>query len=281
VPCGVTRANSRLLVLPCHGAAKIGKKFLYYAESHIARHGDAEADGAGARGTLTWGKPSPGQECPCRHSAHLGDGKVEASIIVARQNAARERISRARPEAFPAGVEVAVVLMQGTSQPIRHRALDGVLPQDVGKPLSIASRPLLPLGGFVVRLIDSGRKPDLREANGVHHGLEIKAVTFMLGHRPKFLRLLRAGHVEEVKEGVNHAGARLLWVGIRLLLRHKQRSPQGQQDHENARKSHRQKMVTRLRLAANLSGRRSAGEPSRMPVFLESAICRWYEAEKC
>jgi len=76
------------------------------------------------------------------------------------------------PEPLPAGVEVAVVLMQGSPQPVRYCSLDGVLPQDVGKPPAIARGPLPPFHGFVIRLIDSGGEPDFRETKGIHHVLK-------------------------------------------------------------------------------------------------------------
>ena len=51
-------------MLLCQGAAKIGEEFLQDAEGGIAAHGDAEADGAGAGGTLTWGSQTRARNAP-------------------------------------------------------------------------------------------------------------------------------------------------------------------------------------------------------------------------
>jgi len=101
-----------LVALLSEGSEKIGEKFLHDAKTDIAAHGDTKADGGVAGGMLAWRKPGPRQECSRRYPADLGDGKLACSIVMARQDAAAQGITRARPETLLPGIEVAIVLVK-------------------------------------------------------------------------------------------------------------------------------------------------------------------------
>src|SRR3954452_739594 len=70
---GAYETSSFLMLLPGEGPDHVGEKFLHDTHGDIGAHGDAKTHGAIPGGCLTLWKPSPGQECSCRHAAHLGE----------------------------------------------------------------------------------------------------------------------------------------------------------------------------------------------------------------
>lgn len=109
------RLMALLVALPHKGSDEIGEKFLHDTHTDIAAHGDAEADGGVARGMLAWRKPGPCQERSRRNPTDLGDGKLACSIVMARQDAAAQGITCARPKTLFAGAEVTIVLVKCTA----------------------------------------------------------------------------------------------------------------------------------------------------------------------
>lgn len=141
-------------------------------------------------------------------------------LIIPGRQAAGQRVSSARPEAFPAGIEVTIVFMQRTGEPESDRALDGVLAHDVDITFAIARHPLPPLRRLVSPLVNARGEPAFDIAKWIGHCFQIKLSSFFLGQRQKVAGLLCPGHVEVVKDitkaSGNHARAPLFerWAGI-------------------------------------------------------------------
>src|SRR5579884_2262420 len=110
---------------------------------------------------------------------------MPVSTVITGYKAARQRISSARPEAFPAGIEVTVVFMQGTGEPESDRALDGVLAHDVDVTFAIAGHPLLPLRRLVSPLVNTRGEPAFDISKWIGHSFQVKLGSLFLGQRPK------------------------------------------------------------------------------------------------
>jgi len=152
---------------------------------------------------------------------------VAASVVVPRENPALQGIFRARPKAAFAGIEIAVVFVEQAAQPERHRALNGILTQDVRVSLTVCGRSLSPLFGLVVPLIDTCGKSHLDVSERIDHRLQIDLRSLPRCEGLELVRLLRSGHIQVVKEVVHGAfacGGSLLENARTLILRSHERA---------------------------------------------------------
>src|SRR5690349_12915612 len=168
------------LPLVANSSSQVGKKLLHNSESDIAAHRDTETDGRGPRRALARRQPRSREKRASRHSAQLRKRDVAASIVVPREDPALQRIARARPKPAFAGVEIAIVFVEQAAQPERHRALNRILPQDVRVSLPVGRRPLSPLLGVVVPLIDPGGQSRLDKPERIDHRLQVDLRSLLL-----------------------------------------------------------------------------------------------------
>src|SRR5215469_1378437 len=180
------------------GPGDVRQEFLDAAEGDVRPPRNGEALRSIGGGGLAWRAPGPGQECSRSGSAYLREGKAAGTVVAPGENAALDGIPWARPECVLAGIEVAVVFVQGAAQAPGDGALNRVLPEDISVSLAVTGCALLPFLRLVFCLVDASRGGDPYEAERVHQAAEIKVAALGECERMELARRF-AGHVEEIE----------------------------------------------------------------------------------
>src|SRR5215472_2659134 len=128
---------------------------------------------------------------------------MPASIIVAGQYPAGDRISHARPKTFFARIKISVVFVKQAAETECNCSLNRILTENVGKPLAVSRGSLLPLCRLILPLVESRRKSGLQVPQRVDHCLHVNLRSLALSQRLELAGLLGPGHIQIVEEVVN------------------------------------------------------------------------------
>jgi hypothetical protein len=107
-----------------------------------------------------------------------------------------------------ARVEVSIVFMQDAAQTKGDSALNQVLSQNIRESLAVTRCSLLPLGGFVLPLVDSAAEPQPSQSSMGSPSFCNRGGFSLAMLRPEFTDRLRARHVEVAEQMINAFGER-------------------------------------------------------------------------
>ena len=175
---------------------QVRQKFLHYSEADAPAHANSESDCRICSGTIAWRLPETRKTSGARKPEQQRRRRIAPAIVMASHYAARQSVSRARPEPFLPGTQVPVIFMQQTLEAEGDCFPDRILPRKIGKPFSVTGCALFPISGCVGPLVDACGQSCIGDPKGICQDFCELPIPLFLSTRLELKRLTLIRHIQ-------------------------------------------------------------------------------------